>query len=93
MTAQELYNHIVKYMTPEQALLKLLENQIGSYDKLKNGLPLVDGDDCVSPLFIIVAAAMDNGWAISFETNFEHIRGIVVGTDEFIDKHIPIQSE
>ena len=83
MTVDELYDYITHYMTPEEALKKLLATQIQSYEKLK----LQEGE-ANSPYFIICAAAFDLNWSLSIENNKEVIRGIMVGTDEYLNEFI-----
>lgn len=87
MNAQALYEHIVQHITPEAALLKLLESSIIQYEKLK-----MDKGEEVHPLLIISMAAMDLGWEMAIEKDQEEMRGIAVGTKEYIDnlyKKIP----
>lgn len=88
MTIDEFYNYITKYMTPEQALKKLLASQMDWYEKLK--LPGEEGREPVSPIFIIANAAMDLGWDIVLEdaSASEEIRGLMVGTKEYIDVNL-----
>lgn len=86
MTVKELYDYITKYMTPEEALMKLLGGQIGVYEKLKENKPLEDGIS-VNPIFIIAAAALDLGWSLAIEgrEKNETVRGLVVGTEEYME--------
>jgi len=84
MNAKELREHILTHMTAEEALLKLLEGQIRSYERLK----FEEGEE-VHPIFIISMAAMDLGWGISIpktESDDDIIQGMVVGTTEYMDK-------
>ena len=54
MNVKELYNYIVKRMSPEEALLKILESASIQYDKLK-----FDKDSQVHPVIIMTMAAFD----------------------------------
>jgi len=80
MTTKEFYDHIVAHMTPEQALMKLLEGNLVQYEKLKFS---PEGDP-VHPVLIISMAAMDMGWQMAIEGGEKDIRGIAVGTDEYM---------
>ena len=90
MTVRELYKHITKYMTAEQALIKLLEGSIIQYENLK----FDDKDKAVHPVLIIAMAAIDMGWnlAIEDENKESDIRGICVGTKEYMDTIFPEKS-
>lgn len=84
MKVKELYEHITKHITPEEALLKLLEGSLLQYDKLKfdsTGEP-------VHPVLIISMATMDMGWNFVIEKNQKDIRGILVGTEEYLKDNI-----
>jgi len=83
MNPKELYDHITKHMTPEQALLKLLEGHVLTYEKLK-----FDEGEEIHPLFIISMAAMDMGWnlAIPNDSDEMEVQGMIVGTQEYINK-------
>lgn len=80
MNAKGLYDHIVQHITPEDALLKLLESSLMRYEKLK-----MDKGEEVHPLLIISMAAMDLGWQMSIENDQEEVRGISVGTEEYMN--------
>lgn len=81
MTATELYEHITKEMTPEQALKMLLESSMLSYEKLK-----FDKGKEVHPIIIISMAVMELGWSFIVENDQEHIEGLIVGTQEYVDR-------
>ena len=85
MTPQELYDHIVKHMTPEQALIKLLEGSIIAYEKLK----FDSQHEAVHPVIVMSMAALDMGWDLAIEKTDDDgkadMRGMVVGTPEYID--------
>lgn len=79
MTVQEVYDHITQHMTPEKALMKMLEGAVLQYEKLK-----FDKGEEVHPIMIIALAAMDMGWRIAVEKPPGDMRGIVVGTKEYM---------
>lgn len=83
MTTKQFYDYITKRLTPEQALMKLLEGSLIKYEKLK-----FDEENFVHPVFIIAMASMDMGWDICFESDYEDIRGLTVGTKEYIQETI-----
>lgn len=80
ITVRQLYDHIIKNMSAEDALLKLLEANILNYEKLK----FENGKE-VHPIFIMTMAAIDMGWQFAVETNQPHVRGMVSGTQEYMD--------
>lgn len=86
MKPSELKDYILKHMSAEEALEKLLTNvctqyeeiiKVGSYTKKMEG-------DSINPIFIISAAAMELGWqfVISKDPN---VNGLIIGTKEYID--------
>lgn len=84
MNVKEFYDYITKHMTAEEALLKILEGHIKTYDNLKFN----KGEE-LHPLMIASMAAMDMGWqlAIPEEINDdEEIRGIIMGTSEYLEE-------
>lgn len=85
MTVDELYNHITSVMSPEEALKKLLAYQIEQYDALKN---MKDPGDVVNPVYIIACASLDLGWQLAVEDGDPdaQIRGLVVGTEEYLNE-------
>ncbi len=86
MNAFELYKHITAHMTAEEALMKLLEGHIITYEKLKFN----EGEE-IHPMILISMAAMDMGWSMAIPTgdNCEEsdneVTGMIVGTNEYID--------
>lgn len=80
ITVKGFYDHITKYMTAEEALMKLLEGSLIQYEKLK-----FDEGQTVHPLIIISLAAMDMDWTMVVENGLENMRGIAVGTNEYMD--------
>ncbi len=87
----ELYDHIIQFMTPEEALRKLLSSSLIEYDKLKFSSPEV----AVHPLIIIAVAATDLGWDIAIEgtEKCKDVRGLVIGIPEYIDTIFPKKGE
>ncbi len=81
MNVDELYNHIVSQITPEEALKKMLESSLLTYEKLK----FKKGKE-VHPLFIISMAAMDLGWQIAIKKDKENIEGLTVGTKDYMNR-------
>lgn len=81
MKVKELYDNITKYMTAEQALMKLLEGQVMSYENLK-----FDDGKTIHPLHLITMAAMELGWGLVISSvDEENVDGLVVGTEKYID--------
>ena len=81
MTAKELRDYILTQLPAEEALLRLLESSLLTYEKLK--FP-EEGKE-VHPVILISMAAMDMGWnfAVEGEETSENIRGLCVGTNEY----------
>lgn len=82
MTVRELRDYILTQMSAEDALLKLLESPLLQYEKLK-----FDKGKEVHPLLIIANAALDMGWQLAIEKDKEEVRGLTVGTDEYMKDH------
>lgn len=82
----DLVQHILKHMTAEEALMKLLATQVSHYEKLKLEKQPEDNPETISPYFILVNAALDLGWDIMIEDEKKSttIRGIAVGTREYL---------
>ena len=80
MTVKQFYDYITQHMTPEQALMKLLEGSLIQYEKLK----FDDQSKAVHPVLLISMAAMDMGWHLAVETNVDEVRGLTVGTEEYM---------
>lgn len=87
MTVNELYDFITSHMTPEQALKRLLLSTVDQYTQLK----LKDGTPS-SPYFIAAACALEIGWQLAVETSKEDpdaiLRGLIMGTEEYIDNYL-----
>lgn len=93
MTAKEFYDYITKHMTPEQALLKLLEGQVMEYEHLK----FSSEESAIHPLLLITMAAMEMDWVIAItntDDNLESdVQGLVLGTEEYVDNVLKIEKE
>lgn len=85
MTVQQLYDHIVKQITPEVALMRLLEGSLIQYEKLK----FDSQKGAVHPIIVISMATMDMGWDFAIEPNEVNIRGMVIGTKEYMETIFP----
>ena len=85
VSVQAVYDMITSQMTPEQALMKMLEGATIQYDHLK----FKDDHTPVHPLFIITMAAIEMGWQIAVDKSNEDVIGLVVGTEEYMDKILP----
>jgi hypothetical protein len=83
MNVQELKEYILKQLTPDEALTKLLEGGLLQYEKLK-----FDAGKEVHPIIIISMAAMDLGWDFVLEKDRmgENIDGLLVGTSEYLKR-------
>ncbi len=82
MNVKEFYEYITSKMTPEEALMKMLEGGLIEYKKLK----FDEKGKEVHPMIIISMAALDMGWAIAVEDKkvSTHIRGLSLGTSEYM---------
>lgn len=85
ITVGALKEHILKFMTADEALEKLLASTILKYEKLK----FQNKEDAVHPEIIIALAAMDLGWMIAVEKSDKHpnVRGLIVGTEEYFEDY------
>jgi hypothetical protein len=81
ISVDDFYNYITKHMTAEEALKKLLTSSMISYEKLK-----FDEGKEVHPIIIIANAAMDMGWMIAVEKEEKEVKGLAVGTEEYMNK-------
>ena len=82
MTPQKFYDYITKHMSPEQALMKLLEGTVLTYEHLKFNTD----DEKLHPTMVIALASLDMGWGLAIEDrDEEEIRGMIIGTDEYIE--------
>lgn len=89
MKVKEFYDYITKHMTPEQALMKLLEGSVIQYEKLK----FDSQEKAVHPVLIISMAAMDMGWQLAIEKGGENVRGLTVGTEEYMKTIFPKETK
>jgi len=83
MTVQELYDHLLKNMTAEQALMKLLEGTVMTYDKLRFN----EGEE-IHPTIVMAAAALEMGWDIAIPNtgdDSEEIIGMAAGTEKYLN--------
>lgn len=83
MTVQETYDHITKHMTAEQALMKLLEGHIRTYEHLKFN----EGQE-IHPAMIVSLAALDMGWDIAIPNGDPDVelQGMAIGTPEYFEE-------
>jgi hypothetical protein len=85
MNVKELYDHILKHMTAEQALMKMLEGTVVEYNKLKFS---EEGKE-IHPEMLIVMAVLDRGWNMAIPdpkgAEDSELPGMIVGTQEYID--------
>lgn len=88
MTVDQLYEYLIARMPAEEALKTLLSAQVDAYTQMKLGK---DPKAPFNPLMIMVASAAEMGWDICLESDSpgDIVRGIVAGTDEYINKIFP----
>lgn len=88
MTVDELYNYITSKMSVEEALKTLLAAQVERYTQMRLGEPT---EGPINPIMIIAASCVEMGWDICIEKGSpgELVRGMVIGTDEYIDTIFP----
>ena len=86
MSIKELYDHITKHLTPEEALMRLLEGHEHTYQQLRFN----EGDE-IHPTILISMAAFELGWdlAIPDGDGDDELTGMVVGTSEYINELFP----
>jgi len=82
MNVKEFYDHITSHMTPEEALMKLLEGHVKTYEHLKFN----EGDE-LHPLMVASMAALDMGWQIAIPDggDDDELQGIMMGTPEYLN--------
>lgn len=73
--------------------MKLLSGPLYKYEHItfpKRGEE-EDGNEGVHPLLVIAMAALDLGWQLAIENGEgdEQVRGLAVGTQEYMDKLFP----
>jgi len=81
-TVEQLYGFITQNMTPEQALIKLLEGQIKNYEVLKFN----EGEE-IHPLILISSAALEMGWSLAIPdgNDDDDVIGMSVGTENYLE--------
>ena len=86
MSITELYKHITKHMSAEDALMRLLEGHVITYEKLKFN----EGDE-IHPIMLISMAAFEMGWQIAIPKSGEddEVIGLTVGTKEYLEDLFP----
>lgn len=90
MTQEDFYNHILKHLTAEEALRRLLATPLLQYKNLKALKAWnINEEEFVNPIFIIAAACADMGWHIGVETDHPTVRGLLIGTDEYVKQYHP----
>jgi len=85
MKVQEFYDHITKHMSAEEALLKLLEGHLRTYEHLKFN----EGEE-IHPIMIASMAALDMNWnlAIPDGSDDEEVQGMMIGTEAYLDERL-----
>jgi len=85
MTVKETFDHITKHMTAEQALMKLLEGHIRTYERLKFN----EGEE-LHPVMLVSLAAMEMDWDIAIPDNKGdedmELIGMAIGTPEYFEE-------
>ena len=82
MSIQELYDHITKHMSAEDALMRLLEGHAMTYEKLR----FQEGEE-IHPLMLISMAAFEMDWQLAIPEGSEDddVIGMAVGTEEYLE--------
>jgi len=85
MKVQEFYDHITKHMSAEEALLKLLEGHLRTYEHLKFN----EGEE-IHPIMVASMAALDMNWnlAIPDGSDDEEVQGMMIGTEAYLDERL-----
>ena len=84
MNTKELFEHITSQMPAEQALQKLLEANVKTYEHLKFN----EGQE-IHPLIIISMAALDMKWNLAIPegtSEDDEVQGMAVGTPEYLSE-------
>jgi len=86
MSITELYKHITKHMSAEDALMRLLEGHVITYEKLKFN----EGDE-IHPIMLISMAAFEMGWQLAIPEGGEddEVIGLTVGTEKYLEDQFP----
>ena len=85
-TTEELYKFITSKMSPEEALMKLLESASIQYEKLKFD------KHPVHPVMIVTFAAYDMGWNLVIERGKKDVEGMMIRTSDFIERNLKIEN-
>ena len=85
MKVQEFYDHNTKHMSAEEALLKLLEGHLRTYEHLKFN----EGEE-IHPIIVASMAALDMNWnlAIPDGSDDEEVQGMMIGTEAYLDERL-----
>lgn len=91
MTVQELYDHILKSMTAEQALKKLLQGSLHEYQYLKFS---AQGKE-IHPAMLVVMAAQEMGWDVAIPNTDPNadLDGMTIGTPAYINNKLGIEKD
>jgi len=83
LSVKELYQHITKNMSAEDALMKFLEGATRTYEHLKFN----EGEE-IHPLMLISMAALDMNWdlAVPDGGDDDEVLGMAVGTPEYLSE-------
>ena len=81
MKVKEFYDYLTTHMTPEEALLKLLEGHVKTYEKLKFN----EGEE-LNPVIVASMAAYEMNWVIGVSNDDDdNVCGLIMGTQEYVD--------
>lgn len=90
MTVKELYDHILKSMTAEEALMKILQGHMLTYEHLK----FKEGEE-IHPIMVASMAALDMGWSLAIPDgkDDEEVQGMMIGTNEYLEEQLDSDEE
>jgi len=85
MTPRELRQYILKHMSAEEALLKLLEGDLINYQYLK-----FKDNETTHPMIIVAAAGLEMGWDLVLlnENPETEVKGFIIGTREYVNETV-----
>ena len=85
MKVKELYDHILKSMTAEEALMKILQGHMLTYEHLKFN----EGEE-IHPIMVASMAALDMGWSLAIPdgSDDEEVVGMMIGTEEYLEEQL-----
>lgn len=86
MTAEEMYDYILTQMTAEEALRSLLRADVLAAGKMQYDMRDIEIPDGMRPFSLIVLAAKMLGWDFALEEGEENMRGISIGTKEYLEE-------